>query len=262
MTPSDRALESSLRALGPRVDFPETPALSVAVAERLPAPAPSARRSSAPSARRSSAPALALTTVALLAGFLVASPGAREAVADWFGIGGVRIVYQDPPLDARPEGGTLGLGERVSLTEAQGRVDFPLRLLAPAQLGLPDESYVALARGFEQVAFVYGPRQGIAPEVRDKTALLFTQFAGSFDGPFMKKLAVSSSVEPVEVDGAFGFWVEGEHVIRYEGPDGGLRTESSRLAASTLLWEVDGITYRLEGDLPKERALALAHTVR
>ena len=35
-----------------------------------------------------------------------------------------------------------------------------------------------------------------------------------------------------------------------------------RLARNVLLWQDGGITYRLEGDLTRERALAIAATVR
>jgi hypothetical protein len=34
-----------------------------------------------------------------------------------------------------------------------------------------------------------------------------------------------------------------------------------RLAGNVLLWERDGVTYRLEGDVPLRRALAIAESL-
>jgi hypothetical protein len=51
-------------------------------------------------------------------------------------------------------------------------------------------------------------------------------------------------------------------VVIYDDRDGILREASARLAASTLIWESDGITYRVEGDLTEAEAVAIAESLR
>jgi hypothetical protein len=244
-------LDRALAALAPQVEFPPTPDVAAAVVTRL-------QRTEAerPARARRLVPVLAAAAVLALALVLLASPSARRAVADWLGIGGVRITTEGG--SPGPIGDDLGLGERASLEQAGERAGFVLRF--PAALGSPREVYVASATGFEQVAAVYGSEE--VPELRDDERLLFVQFRGSPDEAYFKKLIeVEPGLDPVSVNGAFGYWLGGVHEITYRGPDGTLHTDATRLAGRTLLWEVDGITYRLEGELSKATALRIAETL-
>jgi hypothetical protein len=253
---NERDLQRALTDLAPAVGFPETPDLAGRVAAIVAQPAPARRRLRL-------LPALATAAVVLLAAFLVASPGAREAIADWLGIGGVRVTTQDDPAPTeRLPGETLGLGEPLSTLEARERVDIALRFLAPDELGQPDATYFAEAVGFEQVTFVYEPQDGLPAAPGRQEALLFTQFRGEPAVQYFKKMSQHSPVaDGVTVDGVPGLWLEGAHELQYVGPDGTLRSESTRLSASTLLWAEDGITYRLESDLSKSRSLELANAL-
>ncbi len=65
---------------------------------------------------------------------------------------------------------------------------------------------------------------------------------------------ISTGVEQARIDAETeGLWIAGEqHVVYW-------LAAPPRLAGNVLLWERDGVTYRLEGrTLTKERALELA----
>ena len=47
----------------------------------------------------------------------------------------------------------------------------------------------------------------------------------------------------------------------YEHPSGAVREAPARLAGNTLLWQRGDLTLRLEADITKERALAIARSV-
>jgi hypothetical protein len=235
-----------------QVDFPETPALASRVTAAI-AQAP--RVEARP---RRLLPILAAAAVLAIALTLLASPAAREAVADWLGIGGVRITTQEPGESSTPIGNDLGLGEPVTLAEARSDAGFDLRF--PVGLGPPDETYLATAEGFSQVNAVYGPPLEMAVGVPGSDErLLLTQFVGSPDGAYFKKLIeVDPGIDQVMVDGLPGLWLASHHEITYRGPDGTLHKDTSRLAGKTLLWEENGITYRLESSLSKVAAVRVA----
>ena len=77
-------------------------------------------------------------------------------------------------------------------------------------------------------------------------------------GSMLKKTTANSTVEFVRIDDETeGLWIAGDqHVVFWpEAPP--------RLAGNVLLWERDGVTYRLEGkELTKERAVELAREMR
>src|SRR5687768_16448357 len=146
-------LERRLAELAPHTAFPETPDLAARVSRSLETGPDISRRVS--KERRRWVPALAAALVILVTVGLVVSPGARRAVADFLGIGGVRIGTTDRPPSEPPPGQELGLGRSVSLPEARAEAGFPVRTLDPELLGEPDATYVASADGFSQVAFVY-----------------------------------------------------------------------------------------------------------
>ena len=64
------------------------------------------------------------------------------------------------------------------------------------------------------------------------------------------------------VDGEPGFWLAGaSHGVLYEHASGAVREAPARLAGNTLIWRRGGLTLRLEADITKERALAIARSV-
>jgi hypothetical protein len=67
----------------------------------------------------------------------------------------------------------------------------------------------------------------------------------------------------VTVDGDRAIWVEGApHFLLYRDPDGLIVESSMRIAQNALLVERGALLVRLEGAFDRERALAIARSLR
>lgn len=90
--------------------------------------------------------------------------------------------------------------------------------------------------------------------------VLMSAIAGRINGPVLQKtLGSNTSIVEVDVGGHLGLWISGApHELAYESSDGVFAVE--RIARNTLLWEVDGVLYRLEGFDNLEDALNFAGT--
>lgn len=230
-------LEQALRALGTRLDVPDPPDVTGAVLARIAEPAPAHRRG-----RRVLAAAVA--AVLALATAMVVSPAVRAAVFDFLRIGGVEI-HENVPAPVTPSLDPPSPGERdVTLEQARAAVDFPLAL--PSGLGPPGA--VRLIDGDRVVSMAFG-------------GVRIDQFDGGLD-PMFTKFASAADVHHVTVSGVPAIWVDRPHPVLYTDRDGNLREESARLAAATLIWAHDDITYRVEGDLTQQQAIAIAESMR
>ena len=239
-------LEQRLRDLGEHLDYPPTPDVAAAVARRVERPAPSRL----PARRRTLVVALAALAVA--AGAVLAVPQARTAILELFGLRGVEIerVTTLPSGQANAE---LGLGRLVSLEDAQARV--PYRIVLPKlDAGRPSRVYLASQPPGGQIGLLLSV---------DGERVLFTEFRADPDDRFVgKQIASGTRVERVAVAGEPGYWVEGDpHFFFYRDASGEIREETERLAGNVLLWERGERLLRLEGDLTKAEALALARSV-
>jgi len=157
----------------------------------------------------------------------------------------------------------LGPRERVTLGEARQAVSFRVRLPSLPELGSPDEVYVDDEPPSGRVTAVYAPGPGLPRTSATGVGLLVTAFRARFDEEFViKEAGPGTRVEQVSVGGDPGYWVEGEpHTVVYV--DGrGLNSDTLRLAGNTLLWERNGVTFRLEADISKEDALRIAASFR
>jgi hypothetical protein len=225
-------LDRELRALAVTLDWPAERDFVPAVRARL--TQPSTRREIP---WRKVAGVVAVVLVIATAATM-AVPDARTAVLRFLGLKGVTVirVEQLPPA---PPPSEAFFGDQVSLAEAERIAGIDLLL---PDLGPPDQVWVdRLSPNF--VVIHYG---------RPNTRLRLTELVGGF----VEKYATAEQrVERVQVNGGPGIWIEGEHVV--SGPAG-----PPRRAASALLWEQEGLTVRMEGDLSKERALEIARTVR
>lgn len=232
----DIDLESALRSLGARLDVPDPPDVTDRVLASL--DEPEARRSYP---RRLVAAAVA--ALVALATAMAVSPAVRAAVFDFLRIGAVEI-HQNEPAPVTPSLDPPLPGERdVTLAEAAEAADFPLRL--PTTLGPPGA--VRLIDGGRVVTMAFG-------------AVRVDQFDGGLD-PMFTKFTQAADIHHVTVDGSRAIWVDRPHPVLYTDRDGTLRDESPRLAASTLIWEKDGITYRVEGDLTQRQAIEIAESM-
>ena len=67
----------------------------------------------------------------------------------------------------------------------------------------------------------------------------------------------------VTVDGRWpGLYFASPHQILVRGPDGVVHEDQPRLAAPTLVWVRDGVTYRLEAAVDLNSALAVAASMQ
>lgn len=207
------------------------------------------------SRRRRLLVAAAMLVVAVALTLAVAP--AREAVARWLGIGAVelRTGSADSPT---PAGGSTG---RTTSPGPAGPLDvdalerslpFDVRLLDPTLAGAPLGAAVdeRVATGLVEVR--YG----------DVTLVQIASLPGE-PAVVGKTLRPGTEVAPVGVRGRPGFWISGSpHELAYLAPDGSFATDTVRRAGDVLLWEEDGVTYRIEGAPSLDRALALAASLR
>lgn len=232
------ALEQRLHELGRELAFPPDPEL---------APRVLARTRGRPFPWRAAALAVALLLAAVATAFAV--PQARSAILRWFHLGGATVQLVDtlPPAAERAQ--TDGLGRPLPLAEAERRVGFDL-LLPPLE-HRPERAYVI----GDSVATVLLRSHG-------STALL-SEF-DSYGEEALKKLAVNATViEPVQVRGRPGLWLEGApHALTWIDREAGYRERPILVRGNVLLWLRGGLTLRLESRLNKGQALDLARGIR
>jgi hypothetical protein len=180
-------------------------------------------------------------------------------VADWLGIDGIRIEFDDSPSGPAP-GDDLALGRRVSLSEARSLVDFDLAV--PGALGEPDGVFHNRYVAGGEVTMTYRPNARFKESGHTEVGALFSQFVGSLEPSAVKKIVQSGTrVIGVEIDGAPGWWIEGKPHLLYRWTDGAVRDVTSRLAGNTLVWQRDGIAYRLEARTTRAEAVEIARSV-
>lgn len=256
---SDERLESMLFELADSIDYPDTPQLASAVKQQIEAEPVRPRRKA-----WNWRPALVAAAVVLIAviGTLTLSPQAREAVADFLGIGGVRIGYGDrAPAPVRD----LDLGPRTTIAAAEKRLGFAV--LTPQIGGLGEPSVHVTEPPADGMVSVFYPQafpaQPGPPGHPVERALLITQFRADVDGGFFKKIGADDvEITYTTVRGREAYWLEGAHYFLYLDEFGSLLEEKVRLAQNVLLWEENGITYRIEGLIGQDRALRIAESMR
>ncbi|WBB68478.1 hypothetical protein [Micromonospora sp. WMMD812] len=245
-------LERELRDLSSWLETPEPPEITARVRARIAAPMPRRLRTAGPAPRRRRwRYYLGATLVALVVAVL---PPGRAAVADVVAgllrFAGVTITTSPTPAPPTSTPSPLPSQQAVALHEAQRMVLFPI--LTPARLGPAERIEVADpddAGAYRVATLLY--RGG---------ALRIDAFDGRLD-PVFQKQASGPGTEMVQVDAGFAVWVAGPHTLTYVDRSGRARTETARLATSTLIWERAGVSYRLEGDLTQREAIAIANSV-
>ncbi|HET6918066.1 MAG TPA: hypothetical protein VFI46_01235 [Jiangellaceae bacterium] len=260
-------LEAQLRQLGRKLEVPAAPDYATRVRERLASDPPTTRP--ATWRRRigplgSFRPLVAASIVLLLAVAIVLSvPSTREAVAELFGFTGVRVrtLPTAAPSPRTTLDADLDLGEPVTLDQAREQVSFPVSVPSDPDLGAPDAVYVRNERGLESVSLVYRPRPGFPAGADAQVGLLVSEYSGTAR-PYFEKL-INSGVSMTRVTVAArwpGLYFDAPHEILVRSPDGIVHADRPRLVAPTLLWVQGDVTYRMEGNVDLERALAVAST--
>ena len=227
-------LERRLQALGGELAYPPTPRFDLGFDRR---PARAARL-------RPIALGFAVL-LAVLAGVLALSPGARSAFLEIFELKGATVerVEELPEVEVQ----AVDFGEQVSREEAERRVGFEL-----VDLGEPDAIFV---RGRQVATLVYGSV--------DKPRLVLSQLNGAVWDGFAKKAAGGGTrIEDVEVNGERGLFVSGdEHFVMYLDENFNVADDATYLAGNVLLWNRGDLLLRLEGDLTRTEAVELAESV-
>jgi hypothetical protein len=228
-------LERRLVSLGRELDYPPTPAFEHEYERR--------------GARAQRQRSLALAFVVLLAAagaVLALSPGARSAFLEIFRIRGAAVerVETLPALQAQ----RIDFGERVGREEAERRAGFPL-------LDLGSEPDAIFVRPDGLASVVYGDPA--------RPRLVLSQARGAVYEGFVKKTGGrGTTIEAVTVDGQRGLFVDGaDHFVMFRDEHGTISDERTYLAGTVLLWNRGPLLLRLEGDLAREEALALARSV-
>jgi len=243
------AVESALREVGRELAVPPASDLTLAVRRRLEGQVPGRRRVSAARAgflRYRLGWRAALVVVAALLAALIATPQGRAVITHAFRFAGVEVRQGAGPARS-PRSAALPGERQMPLQQARHRVSFPI--LVPAALGRPGD--VVVSDGGRVVSLIY--RRTPYGLVR------IDEFAGHLDQVYFEKFVHSSSVTKVEVSGAKGLWIKGPQELMYVTRDGTPTAASARLTTgNTLIWGTGQVALRLEGNLGKAAALAIA----
>ncbi len=182
---------------------------------------------------------------------LLAVPQSRTALAEIFGLEHVRVSEEPGPAGSLTPNvpRVESFAVQTTLANARGLVDFTLRFPTyPGDIAGPDAVY---SQRFEDDVVIIATYE----EAR------FDLYQSRLQGSFFKTAA---SVIRVTIGGGAGLWVpEGGHEASYLDVDEEEIAQSKRtVTRGTLLWEHDGVTYRLETELPRDEAIRVAESLR
>ena len=192
-----------------------------------------------------------LVVVAALLAVLIATPQGRAVISHVFRFAGVELRQEPGPIPSARSSAPLPGERRMSLEQARRQVSFPI--LVPAALGRPDD--VVVSDSGRVVSLIYHrTRYGL---------VRMDEFAGHLDQVYFDKFVHSRNVTKAEVNGARGLWIKGPQELVYITRSGVSAIASARLTTgNTLVWGTRQVALRLEGNLGKAAALAIAGSAR
>jgi len=242
-------LERDITLLSGAIAFPETPSLAARVRSRIEL---ERRRRAPASTWQLAVTAIAATAVALAFVAGVVSP-ARDAVADLFDRINIFETAEVPSELTREISGT-----QVSLDEAQARLDLTLLLPGDAATVEPDRALLQDFHSVKAAVLFYRHSDGTP------YALFETNAPIGKGLPIAGKGVLSSSqAHSVRGLGDEAYWLTGLRIVQYYDSSGAVIRDSVRATqANTLLWSANGRVFRIEGNLTREQALAVAKSLR
>jgi hypothetical protein len=257
--PWTQDLEAQLQQMAAQLSWPSTPDLAASAGAEL-ADHPVRQPRRLPKVLLAAA-----VVVAVLGASLATSRSVRRAVSELLGLPGVKISTGPPPSipsTTRPRT-PLDLGQPVSLADASRRVGFTVRVPALSGFDQPDGVYVSTPPPEGQAALMYRPRPDLPASPQTGVGLLVTEFKGTMEAGFFGKVSEpGTTIEAVAVHHQPAYWLSGApHAFFYSSAKGDIFPDTLRLATNTLVWQSGSITLRLEGQIPKERALAIAESI-
>jgi hypothetical protein len=241
----DERVDRALFELAAQVEFPAPPDLTARVIRELHEP-PRRWRWQTPWRR---ALVLGVTAALLLAataaGLAFVLPGLRLTTVPSLPSSGV----PRDPLAVR-----LALGSPVPTESVSAGV--------PSLLGPPDEAYVL--GDHEVLSLVYATDEELPELGSSGIGLLVQVIDGALDRERVEKLVgeLGVSLTRVEIGDESGYWISGPpHVIRYTSPSGLDRSQATRLVGDALVWERDGVLYRIESGLGQSETVRIAESI-
>lgn len=265
--------EQQLRATASVFTYPPTPDLAQRVTRRL-----QGRLQLHYQRRRAPRLAWAAAAVLVIFAFLMAVPSVRAQIVEFLQVGIVRIFLVEPsPTPAKvspavtegaeepeitpstipsssptpvPQSRFPGLFGETTLEEASRQVSYPIRLPQyPPDLGRPDRVYLQDLDGQVLVLVWFHP-----DEPGDVRMSLHTYAGESITAEkFQPRL-----VQETEVHGEPAVWAEGPYVLKLSN---GSFQHLRLIEGHVLIWESEGVTYRLETDLSLEEAVRVAESL-
>jgi hypothetical protein len=248
--PGADRLEAALSDLATAIEWPATPALVASVAASI-------RVEGQPRARWR--PARRALVLGLLAALLVVG----LAAAIGFALGGLRITWGGPPPGSPLPAAlvaTRGFGQAVELEEAESSLGV---LLVPTDPELGPADHVYFDSRTESVALAWGDRPGLPADPASGLGIVVTEFHADI-GPetFEKVIKSGARVEAASVSGASAYWIEGgQHYFFFRDANGQVLDATIRLVGTTLMWERDGLTVRIEGAPSLSQAVRIAESM-
>jgi RNA polymerase sigma-70 factor (ECF subfamily) len=194
--------------------------------------------------------AIAGAVVLALAVALAVSPGARSAALSVLDrIPGLTIDRVDQVHEFGSDVAGPYQGERVPLDYALMVTDFRPR-------GLDQPVHVAYTRNDVQ--------GGMVTLAYASPAVSVTEWSAAPSSAAFEVLRDGATVEEVEIGGVPGVWIEGGARATYTfiGADGQRHHEALATDRPLLLWQRDGIAFRLEGAADRDLAVTLAEALR
>jgi hypothetical protein len=249
----DPTLAAALNDLSAAVEFPPTPDLAGTVAQAIAAGPRSVTWSQPRLLRRG-------IVLGVLATILVASVAGAVGI----GIGAIQIKFADGTPLPTPVTSVRyrTLGREVSLETAAAAVGWKIAVPDDPVLGKPDAIYLNAIPSGGTVSFVWGDREGY-PAAGDGIGVVVTEFPAEI-GPeaFQKMIDEGTTVERVVVGTWPGWWVEGgTHAFFYTDQNGQMVDTSLRLVTSALIWEKNGVAFRVEGAPDLKSAMRVAESL-
>lgn len=254
---SSSKFEAQVRKLAVQMRYPPTPDIASTIASLLMnEPTRSRKR-----VLRIAIQASFAVIVLFLAAMLV--PGVRASVLEFLQIGSVRIHFatRTPSPAASTPGSSptpypslfssLNLGGETTLQAAQEQVDFTILLPNyPPELGKPDRVFLQDQNGDLLVLIWLDPQD----ESRAALSLIEMDLTA-----FISKGSPETIIDTTVNDGP-AIWLQGEHYLFLTGARSGLGINVTVLG-NVLIWEKDGITFRLESTLGLEESKLIAESL-
>jgi hypothetical protein len=237
----DEELGRSLRALEPMLLVPRAPDVTDAVSEAI-------RAGRRPRRRVSSGVRLAILVAAALLLLATAAAAARWVID----LGGITIepLPTTSASVSRPPLAGPAFGEPMPLAAAETAARF--RAIVPSKLGEPDR--VWLASGDEPdsvaIAMAWFPRPNLPRIPGTPYGASLIEVRGASD-----LVAKRVEVRFVELAAPDTYWIHAEHEVELLTGD---ETQVFVVTGNVLVWQDGVLALRLETDLSKADALAIA----